>query len=68
MPGNGKALGESNQTEQRQAKECQKEDTCKGQIRAHVARNNLNVETQALVGSNEFRNGCAYRCIDRGML
>ena len=67
MPRDEKPLQQGYGSEERKAEKGQEEYSGKGKIRTHIASDDLDVETQSLIGADEFRDRGTDRRIDRGI-
>lgn len=68
MPRDEQTLDQGHRAEQRQSEKRQQEDAGKGEIGAHIAGDDLDVEAEALIAADEFGNGGANRRVDRRIL
>src|SRR5262245_38987948 len=67
MPGDHPTLDQGDGAEERQAEQGEKEDAGKGEIGAHVAGDDLDVEAEALVAADELGDGGTHGGVDRSI-
>src|SRR5215813_12811904 len=68
VPRDQQSLSQGDQAEQAEAQHGQQEYPGECQVRAHVARGDLDIEAEALVAADELRDGRAHRGVERGVL
>src|SRR5256885_2034995 len=67
MPGNNQPLGQRDRAEEDEADRSQEENAGEGELRPHVAGGDLDIETEALIRSDELGDGGADSSVETGV-